>query len=459
MAKHIAPRDDIPVDLDYQQAAPNDPIELGTHRVRIAHGSYVSSADAVVRMDFVPTPRLLFQFDHLPYRWAKVHEPVTLSMENLGGSFLVLFVHRGMSSTRSDISAALLPSTSRVAPCSTPWRMTRCRFPVFNFPNFFGGSDFVVRGETKRGDAIGGSSRTLCGEVVLAAAGWGIRLTALTDTGRRVCALERDGGYHLTHSAEVTRGDGSDFSDAEAEGILACVHWFLSFAIGRWAGVAFPTGAEPAGSIRPVSWGLPKVEANLPSGSRTWFDHHHGACLAAAFPGFFRLWNSPPWADALRRVISFYLRANSEIGVDSGIIMAQASLEHLAWTYVVKDRRAVSDTAFKQRGGLTAANKLRLLASMLGIPLTVPGTCPALKAPTGHQTWSDGADAITALRNGVVHPDTKHVLGSDAYVQGLRFALWFEELAILRLCGYDGEYANRLAQRWIGQTEQVPWVE
>ena len=36
--------------------------------------------------------------------------------------------------------------------------------------------------------------------------------------------------------------------------------------------------------------------------------------------------------------------------------------------------------------------------------------------------------------------------------------MWYLELAILRICNYEGTYANRLAdEHWVGQVEEVPW--
>ena len=39
-------------------------------------------------------------------------------------------------------------------------------------------------------------------------------------------------------------------------------------------------------------------------------------------------------------------------------------------------------------------------------------------------------------------------------------SLWYQELALLRLLGHQGSYANRTRiDRWVGQIEPVPWRE
>ena len=65
---------------------------------------------------------------------------------------------------------------------------------------------------------------------------------------------------------------------------------------------------------------------------------------------------------------------------------------------------------------------------------------------------------LTEIRNSMVHPDNRHRhLFKGFYPDAWRLGMWYLELTILRLCGYEGTYANRLKhERWIGQVEDVP---
>jgi hypothetical protein len=116
----------------------------------------------------------------------------------------------------------------------------------------------------------------------------------------------------------------------------------------------------------------------------------------------------------------------------------------------------VSPNAFKQRG-LSAADKFRLLVTSLGIPTAIPGSLSGLIAPKG-QRWDDGLDAITSIRNSIVHGDAAHPLPDGAEVDAWKLVLWLIEMAVLRLCNYNGRYSNRLVHKWAGQTELVPWA-
>jgi hypothetical protein len=61
----------------------------------------------------------------------------------------------------------------------------------------------------------------------------------------------------------------------------------------------------------------------------------------------------------------------------------------------------------------------------------------------------------------MVHPDNeRRNLFTDLYVDAWRLGMWYLELAILRLCNYEGTYANRLAdEHWVGEVEDVPWTK
>jgi hypothetical protein len=36
-------------------------------------------------------------------------------------------------------------------------------------------------------------------------------------------------------------------------------------------------------------------------------------------------------------------------------------------------------------------------------------------------------------------------------------SLWYSELCLLWLLGYEGRYQSRIHSKWVGETEEVPW--
>jgi hypothetical protein len=260
---------------------------------------------------------------------------------------------------------------------------------------------------------------------------------------------------------KIERDNASTFTSEQLEDILQCLHYFLSFSLGRWAGLGFPIGYDDAGEIVFEQWGLPLVSSGLGKGSGSWFDEHHGDFLAKVFPGFFRLWQDQTWHKPLRDILYWYLAANERgtgIGVDAGLILAQTSLELLSWTYCVQYRGMVSPEAFQQRG-LSSPDKLRLLASVLDIPLELPTFLSTLFKHISR--YKDSMGAISTIRNGLVHPDKNDKqLPTLEYYEAWKLSLWIIDLALLHLCDYAGEYANRLKdERSVGTVETVPWAQ
>ena len=171
------------------------------------------------------------------------------------------------------------------------------------------------------------------------------------------------------------------------------------------------------------------------------------------------LWANELWNQPLMHALYWYLGACDRrvgIGVDTGTILAQAALEVIAWTHCVLDKKIVSAAAFKPRG-LSASDKLRLLLSSLDIPRDIPTHLPTLLAKSAPK-WADGPDALTGIRNSLAHPDAKGTLPDFAYYEVWKLSLWYIDMSLLRLCGHNGSYSNRLVdQRWEGEVESVPW--
>jgi hypothetical protein len=173
------------------------------------------------------------------------------------------------------------------------------------------------------------------------------------------------------------------------------------------------------------------------------------------------LWKNSIWRGSISEALSWYLGAN-ELGtgicVEMCLILAQTALELLAWTYCVRYRKMISPEAFEPRG-IAASDKLRLLASALDIPLDIPKTLSALYAKRGCK-WKDAADAITGIRNNVVHPHDKERLPEKSGFEAWLLSMWHLDMALLRLCKHTGKYSNRLkVRKFAGQVEALPWAK
>ncbi|MCX7428720.1 MAG: hypothetical protein NTW96_24220 [Planctomycetia bacterium] len=445
----------------YSQTDPSQPIDLGQAEVLFDFNGTTYQKTADVRMKFMPDDQLEFlcSLDGVPPK------AIFESLNHVGQEQKLTLIERNLTidmnclAVGGDYDGMLFsPTRSPVAVTPPSNCISSVTFHLFNFPDFRGPDNYTLT----TGSPPYQGGRT-CGRVVLKANGWEITVAATDQTDVLTKALKRQGGYVITHMGRVVREDNATFSSKQIEDLLSCLQYFLSFALGRWVGVALPVGFDVDGNRVYEQWGMGRTADGPWNGGLSWFDVHHGELLPQVFPGFVSLWTNPLWHRPLTHAIYWYAGACDRrvgIGTDAGLILAQAALESLAWTYCVIDRKMVSKSAFK-RGGLAASDKLRLLASSLStdIPRDIPTSLSALHQKPGGGRWADAMDAITSIRNSLVHADSKTQFPTESYFEACKLALWYIEMALLRLCGHTAKYANRLAERrWAGTVEPVPWA-
>jgi len=441
----------------YSQSNPSEPIGLGQHAVRLNHNGTTYQDVASIVMRFVPDERIeiVCPWEGKPpmlglHLFSNNGDSIKLTLGDKGVSFDVFCASFGGSRG----GTVFLPKVSGVTVTPPSNSISAVTLHLFNFPDFLGSEDYILTTKNE----VSQTSRT-CGRVVLRGDGWTVTIAATDRTKELTDALKAQGGYVLTHMGQITREEESTFSSEQLVELLNCLHYFLSFALGRWAGVALPVGFDTDGNRVFEEWGL-RITADGPwRGGTSWFDSHHSELLPQIFPGFVTLWMSKLWQKPLSDALYWYLGACDRrvgIGVDAGLILAQTALELLAWTYCVRDRKMISEAAFRRR--LSAADKLRLLASSLDIPLEIPPNLSALHGRHGKK-WVDGMEAITEIRNSLIHPSAHEQLVAPPYFEAWKLSLWYIDLVLLRLCRHSGEYANRLYQRWTGQVESVPWAQ
>lgn len=316
-------------------------------------------------------------------------------------------------------------------------------FHLFNFPNFLGKSTHTIPLPTGHR------------HIVLQDDKWQIVIQSLKETKEATDKAKQEGGCFLTHVGKLARIDGADFSGDEANEQYHLAANFLSFVQGSRCWPVCIAGFDENGSMSWQTWASPPTSTP----AQSWFDPHHSIQAEQLFPLFSKRWNqSESWKDCLRSAIYWYMQSNTSGGVpgiDAVIILAQSALERLAHHYLVIDRKMISAEGFKK---LWVSDQLRLLFSSLCIPIEITDDIPKIKNVAVDLKWKDAPHALTEVRNSLVHPEIKNRARiRDCYVDTWRLSLWYVELSILALCGYEGTYGNRLTKKRAGEVENVPW--
>jgi hypothetical protein len=267
--------------------------------------------------------------------------------------------------------------------------------------------------------------------------------------------LTQKGGYGLTHVGCFYRSDGVKF-DGKTAGIMwSCLHNFFTFSRGFFCSPILLVGYDEKDQKVWEQFNSPRDKY---WNSITWFDQHHCEQLAQLFPVFLEKCEDERWGETIGKIIYWYARSNNltKSGLDTGIILTQIAIERLAYEYSVNVKGLIESNGFKN---LKASDKFRILLASLDIPLAIPESLTGIKQAAGDYKYVDGPHAITEIRNSLVHPDHKREKElSPLYFETWKLGLWYLELAILRLCDYNGTYFNRTAQNLvIGAVENVPW--
>ena len=286
----------------------------------------------------------------------------------------------------------------------------------------------------------------------LQAGPWRVEIKALPELFEIKKVLKTKSGYALTHEGSIRRSDGESFSAEEAQKLLDALHLFLSFARGGNCGVTLITGSDEHGEKAWEQWGTYPTYPWFHLSS--WLDHRHNNDdeLSKAWPGFWRIIEKTTSAsdDPIRAAIYWYLHSNESKALEVGIILTQAALERLAHQLLSREKneRRLLKKKYK--------NNIHIALTRAGIAPEIPESCKEL----GKMTHVDGPEILTNIRNDLVHPKTRENVCLEAYLEARDLGQWYVELLLLKLFGYEGEYANRLAYNYerIYQPEVVPWA-
>ncbi|MFZ1897520.1 hypothetical protein [Methanoregula sp.] len=261
----------------------------------------------------------------------------------------------------------------------------------------------------------------------------------------------------LSHVCCLTRSDGSEFNGKAARQMLLDLRLFFTFSQGAFCPPVMPVGYDI--NDKKV-WALGS-SPHHPDSSMSWFDQHHSEELARLFPGFMSRLENDRWRETFQTVIYWGARSNNTHGggIDTGIILTQIALERLAYEYSLDDPDNHGPHSFDKLPN--ASSKLRYLFSQIDIPLEIPHNFNEIKELSDKKGFTDAPRFLTELRNSMVHPINKQRhLFTGLYPDAWRLGMWYLELAILRLCNYEGTYVNRLAdEHWVGEVEDVPWTK
>lgn len=441
-----------PIQPIYSTPSANQEIPLGYAPITIAWKGQTIVCPGQATLQLQPRPQLVFRAEVSDLATVILlvmgRRQVKLKYGSIPYSISVLTLGSKPSPRSPEISSTVefTPSSEPVTICDDRRkRLASVTFHLMNFPAFF--SQGEIGNDFWHESTLEGSPKFGC--AVLENAGWRVVLQTLPTAGELLKELRVTGGYAITHVGRIERTDGRHFSISQAESALRDIHLFLSFARGLFVPLVLPVGMDRAGNRVFEEWG--SFLATAWESRLSWFDEHNGQSLGELYPGFMNLLHDPDLGQAVKAALYWYLRSNradNGAGVDSGIILSQAALEKLSKAYLRK-------VGLPTRG--PSLIQFRKAFGHLQLPTSIPKGLAGI--PSEKRSFDDLPDAITSVRNELIHSDKKLKFNINSIIPSIwNVAQWYIEICILRLSNYHGVYSNRLRAKWRGEVEQVPWA-
>ncbi|WP_327253616.1 hypothetical protein [Streptomyces sp. NBC_01244] len=337
--------------------------------------------------------------------------------------------------------------------------LTRLVAHWFNLPRFKGHQDLT--------DRIDGADRFWSGgrwshEVD----GWKIHLDVRPDHKEIWDELLKTRLYAMTHTMQISRTDGRQFTAAEARHLLVALHFGMSFCLGRWVAPLLPVGIGADGGVVWEEWAALHCDPakSLSSG---WWQPWDPEALARFMDGLVPAFSDPVKAEPLRLQISYAITAIRDQGfVEQRVMIGAAGLEHAMWQRLVL-AGVLTRREYKNTRVWKAHIKLRKVLEGINVSLDIDKTqLPAMARfidealqRSGEQL--DGPEAVTRIRNSLVHPEEaqKNIYEiPDLVTEAWLLTRHYLSLLVLESLGYRGPHQNLARIRgWAGETEETPW--
>lgn len=436
----------------YITEQPNQTIHLYSGPMELHQANIVEQGQANVAFVWLPYPRVRFEFnnDNISAR-LKLDDPrvlpTVMKLPALGIS-----VGTSIRSISPDHQTKQLRIIGQPLDDLIIGPGNNLASVVFHLPNF----------HQYQGYGIRSTGKVWGGRIKFEAAGWVVTIDSIDSDQSIEKSLETVGGYGITHVGRLERSDQSAFDADAASDVLDCLFYLFSFARGFWLPPLLHVGFDNNENKVWERWCDWKSSPWQHVDS--WFPEQGHNCLAAMFPGFIKKYQDPVWGDTCRLVIDWYVQSNTSI-TEQSLVLSQTALELLAWVTLVEEGGNLGEDGFKK---IRASDKLRLLLSQTAVSLAIPTSQNNLKDLLKNEKWQDGPQAITEIRNRLVHPKVtrqpitnppkktspikpKNALGypMSARYEAMQLGLWYIEQVLMHIFSYKGPYDSNRLEKYV----------
>lgn len=318
----------------------------------------------------------------------------------------------------------------------------------FSLPNLRGYLGKIARSHDGR--------KLTNGRLIFEDDNYNITLDKVFDHKEHYKELSEKGGFLIVYGGQITRQKGV-ICRQEMQDLLNRFQLFLSFLNGRRVALFFLNGRVDGEAVWTDYSSYPCADYRYVP---CWSEAVGHLDFSNIWRQFCQLWKRSENQQFLEIAINWYLEANADPGLVEGrLILAQTALELFYNWLVVENRQMITG---QDAVDLSAANKIRILLSLLSVETTIPEAFPRLIQYAKNKV--DAPEALVGIRNALVHGN-KNKRSALANIdtgtrhEALQLGLWYVELATLYVLGYEGNYNSRARIiSWKDDGVAVPWA-
>lgn len=412
-------------------------------------------AEGRVHLAFQPHPDFVFELDttSLPLDYSGGEVRITLAgatmtgylMSGEMGGAIPKFSGEGYfqgHKLRGYVANVVFPDSNEVS---------YVVFHLVNFPAYLGSQ---VRLD---------SASITQGRIVLSIGPWKITLDDVANAPKQDELIKKR-GYAITHVAKLEREDGDPFCSQDLATLFDLLYYAFSFACGWDNGPYLAIGFNKLGEQVWREWNA--VKSHHYKHHLSWFP----AVLPSDIPNpleqiaqaLWKLRHEGLYYKPFTLAIAWYLESLASSTPETGLILAQAGLEMVTYIEIFERQKIFAkDTEQK----ISTSEKLGLLLTLAKIPRSFPAGLTKLKVVAddtrnNKKQWLQGHHAVVEFRNCLMHPRHRDIAfnsNGNACVEAKELALWYLELAILYVLGYQGHYNCRIQSEYSKGFPKVPW--
>jgi hypothetical protein len=249
------------------------------------------------------------------------------------------------------------------------------------------------------------------------------------------------------------------FTRKETDHFTTFLWQAFSFLRAGWTCPMLVVGFTEKGERAWESWAAGRTSSGKPVMGA--LDLAHASTVQEALTAFSLRWQEPEWKSALSWALMLYVEAhNGTPGIEVSTVLAQSAMELLASFWIRRHRTRLVRGKSSPK---SSADKIALVIRDCGVEDSIPPRLPELLRIAKKEGWKNGPSAIAEPRNYLVHGNHQNTeildrTSTDARGDAWLLSLWYLDLMLLRVLGYNGAYSNRLrTDRITGTVDPVPW--